>query len=180
MWRWGAGVFAGIVLGMSIQSVSWMIRQEPVTASRSWSIRFMVWLGWFFSTAWCVRQEPSFLGWLGILGALSATTVFQLVATFQEVRRGSVLEAACALGLVFLAPMGWAFIFFYWPYLDGAGFFMGLVLPFSTAHFRDAMQAFAIGLGGIGVMMTIGAIRSRRPPLKSYQQNDARHDAKNA
>lgn len=167
MWRWGASVFGLQILLMLAQSVSWLVSgndpaidpQRDLARRGGWAMRFLFLGTWVGAVAWCVWREPSGWAWLSLMGVAMINAAAHLGSTFREVRRGTLLEAICALLLVFLAPLGWAFVFFYWPYLDGAGFFMGLVLPFSTAHFRDVLQADLLGLALVSAVSVSAWIR---------------------
>lgn len=41
-----------------------------------------------------------------------------------------------------LHPLMWIFVMVNWRFIDGAGFFMGIVLPFSTDNLRPLMMGF--------------------------------------
>lgn len=90
--------------------------------------------------------------WLG-------TSVFEARLALNLRRPG---EQALRAILFLLQPVLVLGLVAFWRFIDGAGFFVNMVLPFSTNHLRPLCTGFLIACGGLLTLQATRVFRVRR------------------
>lgn len=153
------GTYVMFSFGMGVSA--W-ITPGPHLRRRRMS-RWGVMLTWIAATTWALFHEPSARGWFVILMFGFWNLIFTLIQTYQAARWSKPFESVCALCVLMVSPVAWAMLMFFWPYLDGPGFFLGLVLPFKTTYFRETTQAFCVGVSLYGLLLALGEWSAMKP-----------------